>query len=289
MYPAGVAGLATRFETLDRGIRVRVIEGGQRNAPAVLLVHGWGGYTYSFAEMIPALLHAGYRIVALDLPGHGLSDKPAEESWYSEESLTRIVVQVVEREKLGQFAYIGHSMGGLLGLRLALNGTPSLRRLVLISSAGLTRIPILPPIKAISPRAVNRIVPALLTRGVITGILRAAFGTKDRPTQHDIDQYWALTQWDEYAWACRACLHHVDFSSVSAEQLRSLRLPVLVISGGRDRVIGGAGGSKRAKLIPTARLVHLREGGHLVMQECAQRTNAEIVAFLSGMRESIPE
>jgi pimeloyl-ACP methyl ester carboxylesterase len=289
MYPAGVAGLATRFETLDRGLRVRVIEGGQRNAPAVLLVHGWGGYTYSFAEMIPALLHAGFRIVALDLPGHGLSDKPAEESWYSEESLTRIVVQVVEREKLGQFAYIGHSMGGLLGLRLALNSTPSLRRLVLISSAGLTRIPILPPIKAISPRAVNRIVPALLTRGVITGILRAAFGTKDRPTQHDIDQYWALTQWDEYAWACRACLHHVDFSSVSAEQLRSLRLPVLVISGGRDRVIGGAGGSKRAKLIPTARLVHLREGGHLVMQECAQRTNAEIVAFLSGMRESIPE
>lgn len=290
MYPAGVAGLATRFETLDRGIRVRLIEGGQRHSPAVLLVHGWGGYTYSFAELIPSLLHAGYRIVALDLPGHGLSDKPAEESWYSEESLTRVVVQVVERAKLGQFAYVGHSMGGLLGLRLAVNGTlASLRRLVLISSAGLTRIPILPPIKAISPRVVNRIVPRLLTRGLITGILRAAFGTKDRPTQHDIDQYWALTQWDEYAWACRACLHHVNFTSVPAEQLRSLRLPVLVISGGRDRVIGGAGGSKRAKLIPTARLVHLREGGHLVMQECAQRTNAEIVAFLSGMRESIPE
>ena len=290
MYPAGVAGLATRFVTLDRDIRVRLIEGGQRHSPAVLLVHGWGGYTYSFAEMIPALLHAGYRIVALELPGHGLSDKPAEESWYSGESLTRIVVQVVERERLGPFAYVGHSMGGLLGLRLAVSGTlASLQRLVLISSAGLTRIPILPPIKAISPRAVNRFVPPLLTRGLITGILRAAFGTKDRPTQHDIDQYWALTQWDEYAWACRACLHHVDFSSVPAEQLRNLRLPVLVISGGRDRVIGGAGGSKRAKLIPTARLVHLREGGHLVMQECAQRTNAEIVAFLSGMRESIPQ
>ena len=290
MYPAGVAGLATRFETLDRGIRVRLIEGGQRHSPAVLLVHGWGGYAYSFAELIPALLHAGYRVVALDLPGHGLSDKPAEESWYSEESLTRVVVQIAEREQLGPFAYVGHSMGGLLGLRLAVNGTlASLRRLVLISSAGLTRIPILPPIRAISPRVVNRIVPPLLTRGVITGILRAAFGTKDRPTQHDIDQYWALTQWDEYAWACRACLHHVNFSSVPAEQLRSLRIPVLVISGGRDRVIGGAGGSKRAKLIPTARLVHLREGGHLVMQECAQRTNAEIVAFLSGMREPIPE
>lgn len=290
MYPAGVAGLETRFVSLDRAIRLRVVEGGQRRAPAVFLVHGWGGYSYSFAEMIPALVHAGYRVVALELPGHGLSDKPAEESWYSEESLSRVVVEVAKREKLGQFAYVGHSMGGLLGLRLAVQGTlPALRRLVLISSAGLTRIPVLPPIKAMSPRAVNRIIPRLLTRTVIAGVLRAAFGTSERPTGHDIDQYWALTQWDEYAWACRACLHHVDFSRVSAEELRSLRLPVLVITGGRDRVVGGARGSTRAKLIPTARLVHLREGGHLVMQECAQRTNAEIIAFLSGMRDSISE
>ena len=84
MYPAGVAGLETRFATLEHGIRVRLIEGGQRRAPAVFLVHGWGGYSYSFAEMIPALVHAGYRVVALELPAHGLSDKPAEEHWYSE-------------------------------------------------------------------------------------------------------------------------------------------------------------------------------------------------------------
>ena len=290
MYPAGVAGLMTRFATLDRGLRVRLVEGGQHHAPAVLLVHGWGGYSYSFAEMIPALLHAGYRVVALELPGHGLSDKPADEFWYSEELLSRVVVQVVERERLGPFAYVGHSMGGMLGLKLAVNATlPDLRRLVLISAAGLPRIPLLPPIKAMSPRAVNRIVPALLTRAVIAAVLRAAFGTRERPTEHDIDQYWAMTQWDEYAWACRACLHHVDFSPVPAEKLRNLRLPVLVITGGRDRVLGGAGGSRRAKLIPTARMVHVREGGHLVMQECAQRTNAEMLAFLSGMRDDNPE
>jgi pimeloyl-ACP methyl ester carboxylesterase len=285
MYPAGVAGLETRFTTLDGGIRVRIVEGGRRDAAAVFLVHGWGGYTYSFAETIPALIHAGYRVVALELPGHGLSDKPPEESWYSERSLTRAVIEVAERERLREFSYIGHSMGGLLGLRLAVDGRlPGMKRLVLISSAGLTRIAVLPPIRAMSPRAVNRVVPPLLTRRLITGVLGAAFGTKARPTEHDVDQYWAQTQWNEYAWACRACLHHVDFSRVPAEQLRGIRLPVLVITGGRDRVIGGAGGSKRAKLIPAARLVHLREGGHLVMQECAAKVNPEILAFLSGMR-----
>ena len=289
MYPAGVAGLETRFVPLDGGGRVRVIEGGPRTASSVFLVHGWGGYAYSFAETIPALLHAGYRVVALELPGHGLSDKPAHESWYSEDTLTRIIRQVVDREKLGRFAYVGHSMGGLLGLKLALTGAlPTLQRLVLISSAGLTTIPVLAPIKAMSPRVVNRVVPAMLTRAVVAGVLRAAFGTRPRPTEHDIDQYWALTQWDEYAWACRACLHHVDFSRVPAVKLRSLRLPVLVITGGRDRVVGGARAARRARLIPTARLLHLREGGHLVMQELAGKVNPEILAFLSGLRDEEP-
>ncbi|MGH7637505.1 MAG: alpha/beta fold hydrolase [Gemmatimonadaceae bacterium] len=286
MYPAGVAGMATRYLTLDSGIRVRVLEGGAPDGPAVLLVHGWGGCSYSFAEMIPALVHAGYRLVALELPGHGLSDKPVEESWYSEASLTRVVVEVAERERLARFAYVGHSMGGLLGLTLAVSGSmPAMRRLVLISSAGLSRIAVLPPIRFLSPSPVNRFVPAMLTRAVIAGVLRAAFGTKERPTQLDIDQYWALTQWDAYAWACRACLHHVDFSRVSAVKLRSLRMPVLVITGGRDRVVGGKAASRRSRLIPTARQVHLREGGHLVMQELAARTNPEILAFLSGLRE----
>lgn len=285
MYPAGVAGIAARYLTLDRGIRVRVLEGGAPEGPAVLLVHGWGGYSYSFAEMIPALVHAGYRVVAVELPGHGLSDKPADESWYSEASLTRVVVEVAERERLARFAYVGHSMGGLLGLMLAVSGAmPAMRRLVLISSAGLSRIAVLPPIKFLSPSPVNRFVPAMLTRAVITGVLRAAFGTKERPIELDIDQYWALTQWDAYAWACRACLHQVDFSRVPAVKLRSMRMPVLVITGGRDRVVGGKAVSQRSRLIPTARQVHLREGGHLVMQELAAKTNPEILSFLSGLR-----
>lgn len=286
MYPAGVTGIETRFLTLDRGLRVRVLDGGSRDGAAILLVHGWGGYSYSFAEMIPALVHAGYRVLALELPGHGLSDKPGDASWYSEPSLTRVVIEVADRERLASFAYVGHSMGGLLGLKLAMAGTlPGMRRLVLISSAGLSRIAVLPPVKFLSPSPVNRFVPTMLTRAVIAGILRAAFGTKDRPTEVDVDQYWALTQWDAYAWACRACLHHVDFSRLPAVKLRSLRVPVLVITGGRDRVVGGAVVSKRSRLIPTARQVHLREGGHLVMQELAAKTNPEILAFLSGLRE----
>lgn len=283
MYPAGAPGLAERYVTVRQGVRLRIVEGGPRDGPAVLLVHGWGGFAYSFAETIPALTRAGYRALALELPGHGLSDKPADDAWYSSGSLEAVVSEVAAAEGLRELSYIGHSMGGLIGLRLAANEQlPALKRLTLISSAGLGRVPALIPLKAVSPRLTNRVVPALLTRRVIKAILRGAFGTPERPTERDIEQYWAQTQWDEYAWACRACIHRMDFSPLAASKLRDLRIPVLVVSGERDRVVRKV--ARRARFIPTARLVHLREGGHLVMQECAQRTNAEILSFLSDTR-----
>jgi len=278
MYPAGVAGVSVRHHRLANRLTVRVLESGPADAEGILLVHGWGGCVYSFAELIPALNHAGFRTVALDLPGHGLSDKPTDEACYTTRALIDVVLEVAEITGLSRFTYVGHSMGGLLGLRLAAGGLRGIERLVLISSAGLTRIPVLGPARILSPRILKRFIPPTLSRGLITGVLRAAYGTKGRPTGRDIDEYWAQTQWDEYAWACRACLHRVDFSRVEATKLRALRIPVLVITAGRDRVVGNGG--KRGRLIPTARLVYLRDGGHLVMQECAPRTNAEILSFL---------
>jgi pimeloyl-ACP methyl ester carboxylesterase len=69
---------------------------------------------------------------------------------------------------------------------------------------------------------------------------------------------------------------------MQATKLRSLRLPVLVITGGRDLIVRGV--ASRAKLIPTARIVAIPEGGHLVLQECASKVNEEVLTFLGGGR-----
>ena len=140
----------------------------------------------------------------------------------------------------------------------------------------------LPLAKLLSPSAVNRFIPGMLSRGLVTFILRAVFATPPRPTTRDIDQYWAPTQFDEFAWACRACLHGVTWTKTAATKLRSLRLPVLVIVGGRDRFVRGT--ASRAKLIPTAQVVLVPEGGHLVMQECSTKVNAKLLLFLPGGR-----
>ncbi|HEU4995083.1 MAG TPA: alpha/beta fold hydrolase [Gemmatimonadaceae bacterium] len=289
MYPAGEPGVSVQYITLDDGLRVRVVESGPATDDAVLLVHGWGGSVYSFAEMIPALAAAGHRAIAMDLPGHGLSDKPVDDGRYSTEALSDCVLSVADAMGVRRFALVGHSMGASLALEIgtrlasgAANSARRLERMVLINPVGLGRVPLIGPAKILSPRVVDRIVPSLLTRRMISGILRLAFGTQLRPTDRDIDEYWAPTQFAEFAWACRACVHSATWGRVAATRLRSLRLPVLVLTGGRDKFVRGA--AQRAKLIPAVRVVTIHEGGHLVMQECTVKAHSALLPFLRGER-----
>ncbi|HEY8175333.1 MAG TPA: alpha/beta hydrolase [Gemmatimonadaceae bacterium] len=272
--------MSVHYVTLDDGLTLRVIQSGPAadDAPAVVLVHGWSASVYTFAEMIPALAEAGYRVIAFDLPGHGLSDKPGEESKYTTRALSDTVLSVASAMSVRRFAFVGHSLGGSLGLDLATRGESRLQRMVLINSVGLGSAPLVLPIRLFSPSIVNRIVPVLLTRRMVELVLRIAFGTSERPTERDIDEYWAPTQFDEFVSACRACLHRVAWGRIPANKLRSVSVPVLVITGGRDLLVRGA--VDRAMLVPNVRIVTIREGGHLVLQECASQTNEELLRFL---------
>jgi len=278
MYPAGEPGVSVQYVTLASGLRVRVLEAGPPSDHAVLLVHGWGASVYSYSAMLPALANAGFRAIAIDLPGFGLSDKPTDEMRYTTEASAEVVREVVTAMGVARFTFVGHSLGGALGLHLATTGEHRLDRLVLINAVGLGSVFTYPIIRVLSPRIVDRILPALLTRRLIHALLRLAFATPDRPTKRDIDEYWAPTQFDEFTWACRAVLHRAKWSRVPATRLRSLRLPVLVIVGARDRLVRDT--ARRAQLIPGARVVTIRDGGHVVLQECSVRSNAALIEFL---------
>src|SRR5439155_21344887 len=125
------------------------------------------------------------------------------------------------------FTMVGHSMGGSLALDLSTRGERRVDRLVLVNSVGLGNAPVLIPARLLTPGIIDRVTPALLTRATVGMILRMAFGTPERPTDRDIDEYWAPTQFPEYARACRVCLHRVTWARVPATKLRSLRLPLL--------------------------------------------------------------
>ena len=280
MYPAGISGITSRYVTLPDGITLRVVESGPPDDErAVLLIHGWGACLYSFAELIPALTAAGHRVIAMDLPGYGLSDKPADRRKYATRYVSEAVALVASQLGVKRFAMVGHSMGGRIALDDAVRGAAGLEKIVVINPVGLGRVPLVPVLKPLAPPIVDRVTPALVSRTLVRTILHVAFATDERPTARDLEEYWAPSQFDEYARACRATLHAAEWRPLAPKELAAIRIPVLVIVGGRDRLVRRV--ARRAESLPRATVLTVPEGGHLVLQECSDRTNEAITRFLA--------
>lgn len=278
MWPAGEPAISTSYITLRSGHSIRVVEAGSPAGAPVLLVHGWGACVYSYAEMMPALAGAGYRVLAIDLPGFGLSDKPATRDAYTTAAMASVVAEAATRLGLERYSFIGHSMGGAIGLRLAFGGEHGIEKLVLLNSVGLGRAPLMGPVRLLTPGFIEPLLPPLFRRITIKLILRLAFGAKGRPTARDIDEYWAPTQFPAMLRACRLLAHAFDFDPLPDSRLAGVKVPVLAVGGGRDRMVLGC--AERAELIPGARILTFDEAGHLALQECAERVNPAILRFL---------
>ena len=114
------------------GINVHFVEAGK--GPPLLFLHGLGGSWKDWSANLPAFA-ATRRVMAMDFPGFGDSDKP--EVKYSIEWLTDIVENFLREKKLKQVNVIGHSMGGLVALDLAARPNSPVKRLIVTDVVGI--------------------------------------------------------------------------------------------------------------------------------------------------------
>jgi pimeloyl-ACP methyl ester carboxylesterase len=118
-----------------RGTRLQALVGGPPDGPPVVLLHGLGGSRSNWAFLAPELARTR-RVVLVDLPGHGRSSPlPAAPGLgpYADR-----VAKLLEDEGLAPADVVGHSLGGLVGIRLAVRRPELVRRLVLAAAAGIT-------------------------------------------------------------------------------------------------------------------------------------------------------
>src|SRR6059058_1016662 len=132
MTDAKLPGLEERFAEI-KGVRMRYFVGG--GGPPLVLVHGLGGAASNWTELVPLLLER-HRLLVPDLPGHGGSTALPAVSGI--EPFADRVALVAEREGMLPAAVVGHSLGGMVVLRLALRRPEAVAALVLASAAGLS-------------------------------------------------------------------------------------------------------------------------------------------------------
>jgi pimeloyl-ACP methyl ester carboxylesterase len=132
MTDAKLPGLEERFAEI-KGVRMRYFLGGQ--GTPLILVHGLGGAAANWTELVPLLIKR-HRLLVPDLPGHGGSTAlPAVAGL---EPFADRVALVAEREGMLPAAVVGHSLGGMIVLRMALRRPEDVPAIVLAAAAGLS-------------------------------------------------------------------------------------------------------------------------------------------------------
>lgn len=119
------------------GVRLHYVEqrpAGPGWAPLAVLLHGFPEFWWSWRLQIPALVAAGYHVIAPDLRGYNLSDKPAEVEDYAVDLLTEDVARLIRHHGADQAVIIGHDWGGAVAWQFAMDYPAMTERLVVLNA-----------------------------------------------------------------------------------------------------------------------------------------------------------
>jgi haloalkane dehalogenase len=129
---------------LDAGVRVHYIDAGPASSAPVLLMHGEPSWSFLYRRMIPPLVAAGHRVIAIDLVGFGRSDKPVSRSDHTYARHVGWMHEAVRTLDLRDITLVCADWGGLIGLRLVAAEDARFARVVAANTAlptGDERVP----------------------------------------------------------------------------------------------------------------------------------------------------
>jgi pimeloyl-ACP methyl ester carboxylesterase len=278
LFPAGRSDITSRSISLANGMCLRIAESGAPDANPIVMLHGWGASLYAFRHALSILPARGFRVIAVDLRGYGLSNHPRDENAFTLDAYMSDLISLLDALSLTKVVLAGHSMGGAIALRLALRDPGRVRALALVNPAGLVHIPIVWSAK-LAPRAVvERVCDGRVPRWLVAQVLRRlAFSDASCVSERDVDQYWAPTRIPGYVSAVRGAIDEFEWTPVTHDQARSLAVPAVVILGEQDRLIHDA--RNAAERLRGATVISL-SGGHCVHEERPDEVYGLIGDFL---------
>jgi pimeloyl-ACP methyl ester carboxylesterase len=268
----------SQFVAVD-GLRVHLRDRAPRaEAPALVLVHGSNSSLFTW-EGWAEQLKDSYRVIALDLPGHGLTG-PDPRQRYSPSDMAQVVDRVVHALGVERFAIAGSSMGGSVAWHYALAHPEKVAALILVDAAGYPREEPRPlPLRIFSSPLLGRLARWISPRFVVARSVRTTYGDPTRVTEERIDAYddFLLREGNREATRVRLQLPEDGMSA----RLPELKVPTLILWGGKDTWISPRYGERFHSDIAGSRLVVFDSLGHIPMEEDPAATAAAVRAFLA--------
>lgn len=271
----------SKYVDLPGGVRAHYRDDGPREAPVVVLVHGFGDSFLSWAPWID-ILARDYRVITVDVPGHGLTRTPPGYA-PSADAQVAYMEDFAAATQLPPFAIAGNSMGGSIAWRMTLAHPERVRALILIDAGGF-----MPPPSNEPPPLAFRLIGSpvgqwwlkhLETRPLTKASLQSTLMGNPLVTDEFITRWVDVQRAPGHRDILMATMGGAGGAADPAA-LATISVPTLIQWGEGDPLIGVFAARRFNEAIPGSRLIVYPGLGHMPHLESPEQTAADAHAFL---------
>ena len=262
------------------GMEVHVRDEGPRDDKSpIVLVHGTGSSLHAWEGWAQALKDKR-RVIRFDLPGFGLTG-PSPDAIYSMDNDIRVLIAVLDKLGVEHCVLGGASLGGGIAWRAALIHPSRVEKIILVDAGGYPTKPISQPIgfSLASIPGMDWLFENILPRYLVEQGFRDVWGDPNRVTPEMVERSIELTQREGNRRAFLDRSHQWHGGNL-AHRIPELKLPTLIIWGGKDRLIPPANAERFNRDIAGSMLVIFEDLGHAPEEEDPARTVAAVKQFL---------
>lgn len=279
---AKYAKAPSQFIVLPDGARAHVRDQGPKTAPVLVLVHGSNASLFTWVPWVNRL-DKDFRVVTLDMPGHGLTGAVPNGD-YSQEGMVKFTLEVADKLHLAKFAIGGNSMGGGVAARFAEEHPDRVTKLILVDAAGMPvasgdKVPL--AFRIARTPVLNNMMLYITPRSIVTEGLNDAIIHKEIIDDHMVDLYWDFARM-EGTRAATLKRFTLPVTNDVATDIAKIKAPTLILWGEQDHLIPVAAAHKFNAAIPGSKLFIYPATGHIPMEEVPDESANAVRAFLNG-------
>lgn len=267
------------------GLRMHYLDEGE--GEPIVCFHGEPTWCYLYRKMVGPLVAAGHRVIALDYPGFGRSDKPTERGWYTYDRHVEYATRLLEQLDVRDATAVVQDWGGPIGLRWATENPDRVERLAILNTGLFTgqvneafmawrdfaeRNPDMPVGFVLQSATVTELPPEILNA------YEAPWPSAE--SKAGVAQFPLLVPLEESDPA-------VAEMNAVRERLSRWARPALVCFSSSDPIFTPKAGQRFVDLIPGAGELRVVEGGaHFLQEDKGEEIAGEINAFLERSRDA---
>lgn len=249
--------------------------------PVIVLLHGVCASLHTW-DAWTEILKSNYRVIRIDLPGHGLTGPPEDLEKLDLAEGVEVLNKLMEHLRIDKFHLVGNSMGGYISWNYSLKYPQKLGKMVLIDAAGYVQ-PMPTMIAFGSHPLVSPVARHMLPSFLVEHSVDEVYGDSSKVTQGTKDRYVDLSRREgnrqAYNYFFRVAREKFQ-DPKSSEGIKSVTIPTLVMWGRNDRWLTIEYAQNWTKDISGAKFIAYEGAGHIPMEEIPEITAKDLLSFL---------